>query len=189
VLIRRDGTRVNCGVLARDGGPWFVRQLRRLWRLLRRNLGAVGAAAVIAQLVKAGRLDPLALPLLGIVTNVGVNFMASDFAAGLASPRISSFNQHDSGTGSTTPAVTDTGLVTPTGNARVVGTQSNPAANQYRTVATLAYTSAATITEWGLFSAATGGTLWDRRTFTGVGVANGDSIQFTYTLTISSGGS
>jgi len=30
--------------------------------------------------------------------------------------------------------------------------------------------------------------MWDHRQFTSIGVANGDSIQFTYTLTIASGG-
>ncbi len=124
----------------------------------------------------------------GIVTNAGVNYMASDFAAGLASPRISAFNFHDSGTGTNAPAVTDTGLQTPAGPVRVTGTQSNPAANQYKTVATITYSSALTITEWGLFSASTAGTLWDRRTFSAISVASGDSIQFSYTLSVNSGG-
>jgi hypothetical protein len=30
--------------------------------------------------------------------------------------------------------------------------------------------------------------MWDHKVFTSIGVVNGDSIQFTYTLTINSGG-
>jgi hypothetical protein len=56
-------------------------------------------------------------------------------------------------------------------------------------VATFNFTSTLAITEWGLFSASTSGTLWDRRTFSAINVANGDSIQFTYTLTVPAGGS
>lgn len=130
----------------------------------------------------------LAIPI-GLVTNAGVAYMATDFASGGVSPRISAFNFHDSGTGTNAPAVTDTGLQTPTGGARVAGTQSTPGStNVYRTVATISYTSTLSITEWGVFSASSSGTLWDRRTFTAIGVNNGDAIQFTYSLTIPSGG-
>jgi len=89
--------------------------------------------------------------------------------------------------------------------ARVTGTPTNPSANIYRSVATLAFTASLSISEWGIFSAATSGTLWDRRWFntagapnttpsaalTGqtIGVNSGDSIQFTYNLTVSAGGS
>jgi hypothetical protein len=99
----------------------------------------------------------------------------------------------------------DTALVTASGLARVSGTQSNPTANQYKSVATVTYTSSLAIVEWGLFSASSSGTLWDRRWFNTAGapatqaaaaltaapinVNNGDSIQFTYTLTINAGGS
>lgn len=102
----------------------------------------------------------------------------------------------------------DTALTTDSGVARVTGTQTNPSANQYRSVATMSFSSSLAITEWGLFSASSSGTLWDRRWFntaqapqvTQVGsgstlvvapinVQNGDSIQATYTLTLNAGGS
>jgi hypothetical protein len=126
--------------------------------------------------------------MLALVTTAGSNYMAADFLAASAS-RINAFNQHDCGTGATAAAIGDTVLQTPAGTARVAGTQSNPAANQYRTVATIAFTGTLAITEWGLFSAASSGTLWDRRVFAAINVTNGDSIQFTYTLTVPSGGS
>jgi len=125
----------------------------------------------------------------GLVTNAGVGYMATDFTAGLASPRISAFNYHDCGTGTTAAAVTDTALQTPAGTARVAGTQSSPTSGQYKTVVTVSFTSSLAITEWGLFSASTSGTLWDHRVFAAINVNNGDSIQFTYQLTINAGGS
>lgn len=123
----------------------------------------------------------------GVVTTAGVNYMAADFLAA-STNRINAFKYHDSGTGITAEATSQTALVTPSGVARVAGTDTNPTANQYRSVATITYASALAITEWGLFSASTVGTMWDRRLFSAINVANGDSIQFTYTLTINAGG-
>jgi hypothetical protein len=55
-------------------------------------------------------------------------------------------------------------------------------------VATLWFSSTLSIGEFGLFSAATAGTLWDRRLVAPtIGVNDGDSIQFTYTLTVNAG--
>jgi hypothetical protein len=123
----------------------------------------------------------------GLVTNSGVAFMADDFTDG--STDISSLDHHAVGIGTTAAAVGDTTLENVTGMpARVAGTPSNPAAPDYRTVATVSFTGTHAITEWGLFSAVTGGTMWDRKVFAAVNVVNGDSIQFTYTLTMNSGG-
>jgi hypothetical protein len=159
MLIRADGTCKDLGIISkRDLTTWWKRLLDRF----RRNSQ-------------------------GIVTTVGVNYMASDFASGGVTPTISGFKFHDSGTGTAAEAITDT-TITPAGPARVTGTPSNPSANVYKTIATVAYTSTLAITEWGLFSAATSGTLWDRRKFSAINVVNGDSIQFTYSLTISAGG-
>lgn len=119
-----------------------------------------------------------------VVTNVGVQFLRDCFT-NTSEPE--NINFHDSGTGSVAENVTDT-TITAAGPARVSGTQSTPASNQYRTVATIAYTSTLAITEHGLFTASTAGTLWDRSVFTAINVVNGDSIQFTYTLTINAGG-
>lgn len=121
-----------------------------------------------------------------VVTTAGVNYLASDMNDGASD--INAFDWHDSGTGVVAEAVGDTGLGTPAGPARVSGTASNPTANQYRSVATISYTATLAITEHGLFSASTAGTLWDRTVFAAVNVVNGESIQFTYTLTINAGG-
>lgn len=123
----------------------------------------------------------------GLVTTAGVNYLAADMNDGASD--ISAFDFHGTGIGITAAAIGDTALENTTGApARVSGTPSNPTANQYRSVATVSYTSTLAITEWGLFSASTAGTLWDRRVFTAINVVNGDSIQFTYTLTVNAGG-
>lgn len=122
----------------------------------------------------------------GLVTTAGVNLLATDYSNTTATLKLS--NYQDSGTGTTAAAIGDVGLLTPTGNARVAGTQSNPAAGQYRTVATLPYAATFAITEWGLFTASTSVTMWDHKVFAAINVVSGDSIQFTYTLTCVSGG-
>jgi hypothetical protein len=122
----------------------------------------------------------------GLVTTAGVNLLALDYSNTTATLKLS--NYHAAGTGVTAAAIGDTAMQTDSGVTRVAGTQSNPSAGQYRTVATLAFTSSLAITEWGLFSAITSVTMWDHKVFTAINVVNGDSIQFTYTLTCTAGG-
>jgi hypothetical protein len=160
VLTKRDGTQVNLGILRTPFRLWLAGFLKSLWRDRR-----------------------------GLVTTAGVNYMATDFTSGGATPTISGFKYHDCGTGTNAAATGDTALQTPAGTARVVGTPSNPSANIYRTVAQISFTSSLAITEWGLFSASSSGTLWDRRVFSARNVDSGESITFTYDLTIPAGGS
>lgn len=130
----------------------------------------------------------------GLVTTAGVNYLAGDFAGG--SQDITTFNYHDSGTGTTAAVIGDTALQTAAGpTTRATGVQSNPTAPVYRSVGTIAYTGTLAITEWGLFTQAsraggspTGGTMWDHRVFSAINVVNGDSIEFTYNLTCNAGG-
>lgn len=124
----------------------------------------------------------------GVVTTAGVNYLAADFAGGASD--INAFTYHATGIGTNSAVVGDTTLQNVTGApARVSGTPSTPgSANIYQNVATVSYTGSLAITEWGLFSASTSGTLWDRRVFTAINVINGDSIQFTYQLTCTAGG-
>ena len=124
----------------------------------------------------------------GVVTTAGVNFLATDFVDGTTD--ITTFDFHDSGTGIVAAAIGDTILGTQAGpTTRATGTPSSPAAGQYRSVGTIAYVSTLAITEWGLFNqSAQGGTLWDRKVFAAINVVSGDSIQFTYTLTVTAGG-
>lgn len=159
----------------------------RGWKQELTHLAQIGpSAALFLTLIRAdGTRLPLGLVSRRLVTTAGVNAMVDAFQNLF---ELENFNFHDSGTGTTAEAIGDTTLVTPAGHARVSGTQTEPAANQYRSQATVAYTSTLAITEHGLFSAASGGTLLDRSVFSAVNVNNGDSIQFTYTLTINAGG-
>jgi hypothetical protein len=131
-------------------------------------------------------------------------FSLQNLAAGGAATVTSATYQRTNGAG-------DTVLVTQAGpTTRATGTQSTPGSvNVYKSVGTITYTSSLAILEWGIFSqAAQGGTLWDRRWLNTVGapavsqaasgtslvaapinVINGDSIQFSYSLTCNAGGS
>ncbi len=99
------------------------------------------------------------------------------------------FKYHDSGTGTDAEAAADTGLQTPCGEARDVGSQIEGAtANIYKSVATNTYAGGFAITEHGLFNEAAAGILMDRSVFSPITVASGDKIEFTYQLTCTSGG-
>ena len=98
------------------------------------------------------------------------------------------FKFHDSGVGITGANVADTDIETTDGEARATGSQTESASNVYQSVGTIAYTTTKAITEHGLFNAASGVTLMDRHTFAAINVVNGDSVQFTYDLTVAAGG-
>lgn len=213
VLIRRDGSRRDYGTVSSGEGYRLigrpVQWWRALWDALKRHgiipatmgfaaflgiYGVVDKPEMMHQLLSQPRVLDIFMAagtgLGALVVTGGANFLASDMAGGQASPRISSMNFHDSGTGTVAATSTDSGLGTQAGPAtRATGTQSNPVTNQYRSVGTIAYTTSLAITEWGLFSASTSGTMWDRRVFGAINVVNGDSIQYTYTLTVNAGGS
>lgn len=151
--------------------------------------GAVAAETRLsAKLLKADG-SVLDLGLLGrrIVTTAGVNYLAGAFAGVGAASNI---NWHGTGIGTAGAVIGDTALGNTTGApARVAGTQSTPgSSNIYQSQATVSYTGALAITEWGIFTASTAGTLFDRFQFAAINVLNGDSIQFTFQLTLPSGG-
>lgn len=101
----------------------------------------------------------------------------------------STFKYHDSGTGTVAEAIGDTGLGTPCGEARDVGTQEEGAtAVIYKSVATHTYAGAFAITEHGLFNASSGVTLMDRSKFAAVNVTATEKIAFDYQLSVVAGG-
>ena len=121
-----------------------------------------------------------------VVTTAFVNFVVDQLQT--ETSVFGDFKYHDSGVGTTDPAITDTDIETTDGEARATGTQTEGAANVYVSVGTISYTTTKAITEHGLFNASTGVTLMDRSEFAAINVVSGDSIQFTYSLTISAGG-
>lgn len=118
------------------------------------------------------------------ITDVGAAALVASSAPNTAY----AFNYHDCGTGTTAEAAAQTTLITAFGGSRVAGSQSNPSSKVYQSEATITFAGAFAITEHGLFSAAAAGTLLDRSLFSAVNVASGDSIKFTFQLTMASGG-
>lgn len=116
-----------------------------------------------------------------VITDAGVAVLVA------TGQKIWDFNFHDCGTGNTAAAVTDVALVTPYGGARAVGSQSS-ATNTYTTVGVITFTGALSIKEHGIFNAAASVTLLDRTVHTTQAVASGDTITYTYVLTLPSGG-
>ena len=121
-----------------------------------------------------------------VVTTAFVSFVVDQLQT--ESSLFGDFKYHDSGVGTTAENVTDTAMETTDGESRATGTQTESSATAYRSVGTISYTTTKAITEHGLVNDATTGTLMDRTVFSAVNVVNGDSIQFTYTLTVSAGG-
>ena len=141
-----------------------------------------------------GRQIDYGLASLRVVTTAGVNFIATRLNDGATT--IGAFDFHGIGTGAVAEAAADTGLGTElttqytVDSTRATGTPSNPTANEYRTVGTNTVDAAVAITEHGVLSQAAvpGGTLLDRTVFSVINLANGDSLQSTYTITLSAGG-
>lgn len=86
------------------------------------------------------------------------------------------------GTGAGTAAVGDTTLFTEATEARVSATKSQPAADKNQWLATITADGTKTITNAGVFSASSGGTLILKGDFTGIAVVLNDQIQYTFTL-------
>ena len=96
---------------------------------------------------------------------------------------LDAFSYHGCGTGTTAEANTQTALVTEVGS-RVDGSQTEGAtANIYKTVATITPGGSYAITEHGVFSASSNGTMMDRSVFSAINVGASDSIEFTYECT------
>lgn len=157
--------------------------------------GVIGVGRLHATVFRAnGGIDPLGLIATRLITDTGVAFLVDDWDA--SATDLTTLNFHGCGTGVVAEAQTDSALGTESTTAlnpdstRATGTRSQPTANQYRSVGTLTFDATTAVTEHGLFSqsATGGGTLWDRSVFTAINVVSADSIQFTYTATLSAGG-
>jgi hypothetical protein len=129
-----------------------------------------------------------------VITDAGVAFLVDAYQN---AAEFENLKYHAIGTGSTAEAAGDTALVTEltteyTGNVRATGTTAETAANVFSSVATntLDGTPGAALREHGLMSQAAtgGGTLWDRTVYAAITLSSGDSLQSTYSGTLSSGG-
>lgn len=153
-----------------------------------KTFGGIGVTSRLDAKLIRGNGDVIDLGVLGyrVVTTAFVTFVVDQLQT--ETSVFGDFKYHDSGVGITAENITDTAMETTDGESRATGTQTESAANAYRSVGTISYTTTKAITEHGLFNDATTGTLMDRTVFSAVNVVSGDSIQFTYTLTVSAGG-
>jgi len=169
VLMARSLSRIS-GVTVADGSLWMT-------------------------VIPAGGMPQrLGLVSVRLVTTAGVNFLV-DALQGTVEPEI--LRYHGIGTGTNAEATGDTALQTElttqysTDNTRATGSLTEGAsANIFRTVGTNTVDAAVAITEHGILSQAAtgGGTLLDRSVFSVINLANGDSLQSTYDLTLTAGG-
>lgn len=129
-----------------------------------------------------------------VVTDAGVAFLAAYWIGGASN--IQTMKYHACGTGTNAEAVGDTALQTESttilnpDSTRATGVMTNPTAPVVKSVGTVTFDGSGAITEHGLMSQAAtgGGTLWDRSVFSAINVVNGDSIVFSYSLSLTSGG-
>lgn len=167
---------------------WFKKLPSRLIDTRDLYMGrlAVGRAELSMVVYRAnGKVENLGVVCKKKVTGAFVTDIVSNMVTDTTA--FGDYKYHDCGTGSTAEANTQTALVTPFGGARVAGTQvagGTATAPTYTSVATISFTSTLSIVEHAVFNASTSGTMLDRSLFTAVNVVNGDSIQFTYVLTI-----
>ena len=122
-----------------------------------------------------------------VVTDAFVDFVVDQLQT--ESSIFGDFKYHEMGLGSTAENASDTALETTTGIARVTGTQTEgSSSNIYKSVGTITADTTENIREHGLFNASTGVTLMDRTVFAIIGVVSGNQIEFTFEITLSSGG-
>ncbi len=122
---------------------------------------------------------------VNVVTDTGVGFVIDAIQA-LAT--ISNLKFHGSGTTNTAENQTQTALIAEVGS-RSTGTQTEGAsANIYKSVGTNTYASSFNIVEHGIFTASSGGVMFDRSIFTAIPVDTSTSIEFSYSWTLNAGG-
>jgi hypothetical protein len=130
-----------------------------------------------------GRVGNLGLISVKKVTTAFADYIVDSLQDSTTSP-LDAFSYHAMGTDNTAESNTDTTLGTEV-ESRTDGSQTEGSStNIYQTVGSISANSSHTITEHGIFSASSGGTLLDRSVFSGISVTSGDSIEFTYELTV-----
>ena len=168
VVVRADGHVDDQGVVS----YWHRNLFRRaMWRVRHR----------LRWLLASGDLGAT------VVTNGGQAIVTNRMIGAGTEPKYVGW-----GTGAGTAAVTDStlfteklvDLATSAGTDHTTGTSSRTTTtftnDTYTVTASRACTGAGTVTNAGLFDAASGGTLYLKGDFTGIGLAFGDSIAFTF---------
>ncbi len=118
-----------------------------------------------------------------LVVTVGKAWLAGALSGDVASPETMKYIEL--GTGTTAAAAGDTTLVAAV-ETRASGTQSRvtttTTSDTYQAVGTVSITDTRAITECGIFSASSSGTLMARQTFAAINCISGDSVQITWKI-------
>lgn len=181
---------------------WRTRNLPNLMRGVRdvraasrfRGMSLLGFLQ-LAKIGVDGQVTDYGLAGARVVTSAFVNLLVDalqDAGASFANE----FVYHGIGTGGAAEAIGNTALTTEittqyaTDNIRPTGSNTESAANVYRSVGTITVDGAVAATEHGLFNDPDvgQGTLMDRTLFSVVNLSSGESLQATYDLTCSAGG-
>src|SRR6187402_2851848 len=114
--------------------PYWLRNFPIRARGWKQELQAIAGLGFLGELSLVvtradGTVEHLGVVSRRVVTDVGAQRVVDAFQALYA---LDTFNYHDSGTGAVAESQLDTALGAPAGPARVAGTKSEPAANQYR---------------------------------------------------------
>jgi len=136
-----------------------------------------------------GLHDDRGLVAENLVTDVFAEDIVDNLIAEVAA--FGDYRFHISGTNTAGENVADTeATITGATPSPVSGTQVENTSKVYRSVATIPYVSTLAIEAHGLINNSTkaGSILMDHSQFTVINVVNGDSIEFTYDLTVNSGG-
>lgn len=118
-----------------------------------------------------------------IIVNAGFDFIAD--AIGKSASRPNAMGYIAIGTGTTAAVATQTTLVTE--SARAAATYAHATGSKVLTFTTTFAAGAGTgaITEAGVFNASSGGTMLDRVVFNVINKADADTLQITFTFTMS----
>lgn len=126
-----------------------------------------------------------------VVTDVGFAEVAGLFCAD-QSASFTAFDYIGVGTGTTAATYTQTALITEIVTADLARaastgtvTQETVAGDTAQFVHQFSVTTTDAITESAVFNAATDGTMLCRQTFSAINVANGDTLQITWKVTVS----
>lgn len=173
--------------------PNLLRGLRTAWLASLFGIPTHYGALFLRKRDELGRWTEYGLASLRVVTTAGVTYICADIAGGASDSNL--FKFHGFGIGTGAEASSDTALGTEftteyaTDSTRPTGSQA-ASTNTYTTVATFSPDSGGTlaVTEHGIFTAITAGTLLDRSKFAAVNlVASSDSLQATYVLSMPAG--
>lgn len=121
-----------------------------------------------------------------LVVTVGKTYLAAWLAAASQAGEFMSYIAL--GTGTTAPAAGDTALqaeLTGGGNARVIGTLTSSTNTWQSSAIFLPGNGTGAVTEAGLFSASSVGTMFARQTFSAYNKASGDTLTVTWSISFS----